>query len=119
MNLVAKEYVAAQDPENPGVLVLSEFAGAANELDAALQVNPNDIDGIADQLAVALKMPREERVERWQSMMKKLRETSLDGWFSSFIASLQRGVPDEPAARMHLPVPANQPQKHPAVAMGV
>ena len=52
MNLVAKEYVAAQNPENPGVLVLSEFAGAARELDAAVLVNPHDIDGMAQKLAV-------------------------------------------------------------------
>jgi trehalose 6-phosphate synthase len=119
MNLVAKEYVAAQDPENPGVLVLSEFAGAAKELDAALMVNPHDVDGIADQLAVALKMPREERVERWQSMMRTLRETSLDRWFSSFIASLKKGMPDEPITRPRLP--ANLPQNQPALpplAMG-
>lgn len=119
MNLVAKEYVAAQDPENPGVLVLSEFAGAAKELDAALLVNPHDIDGIAEQLAVALKMSREERIERWQSMMGALRETSLHRWFSSFIASLKKGMPDEPAPKVR--VPANQPKSIPALpplAMG-
>ena len=121
MNLVAKEYVAAQDPENPGVLVLSEFAGAAQELDAALLVNPHDIDGIAEQLAVALKMPREERIERWQSMMGALRGSSLHRWFSSFVASLQKGLPDEPATKVRLPVPANQPQNPsvlPPLAMG-
>lgn len=107
MNLVAKEYVAAQDPENPGVLVLSEFAGAAKELHAALLVNPNDIDGIASQLAVALKMPREERIERWQSMMGALRESSLNRWFSSFIDSLQKGLPAKPPTAVRLPVPVN------------
>ena len=61
MNLVAKEYVAAQNPVDPGVLVLSKFAGAANELDAALQVNPHDIDGMAQAIAVALSMPLIER----------------------------------------------------------
>jgi len=121
MNLVAKEYVAAQDPENPGVLVLSEFAGAAKELHAALLVNPNDIDGIAAQLAVALKMPREERIERWQSMMSALRGSSLHHWFSSFIDSLQKGLPVQPAMKVRLPVPANQPQNPsvlPPLAMG-
>jgi trehalose 6-phosphate synthase len=94
MNLVAKEYVAAQDPEDPGVLVLSEFAGAAKELHAALLVNPHDIDGMADQLAVALKMPREERIERWESMMTALRETSLHRWFSSFVDALKQCSPE-------------------------
>ncbi len=59
--LVAKEYVAAQDPEDPGVLVLSQFAGAANELKAALLVNPYDEAGIAKALNQGLSMPREER----------------------------------------------------------
>ena len=69
MNLVAKEYVAAQNPFDPGVLVLSSFAGAAKELDAALIVNPHDIDGMARQIANALTMSLEERRERWQSMV--------------------------------------------------
>ena len=56
MNLVAKEYVAAQSPADPGVLVLSKFAGAANELDAALLVNPHDIDSMARTIATALTM---------------------------------------------------------------
>ena len=64
MNLVAKEYVAAQDPEDPGVLVLSQFAGAANELKAALLVNPYDEAGIAKALNQGLSMPREERGQR-------------------------------------------------------
>ena len=66
MNLVAKEYVAAQNPDDPGVLVLSKFAGAANELDAALLVNPNDIDGVARTMAAALSMSMLERRERWE-----------------------------------------------------
>ncbi len=73
MNLVAKEYVAAQNPVDPGVLVLSKFAGAANELDAALMVNPHDIDGMARTIATALSMPLTERRMRWEAMMAKLR----------------------------------------------
>ena len=65
MNLVAKEYVAAQNPFDPGVLVLSSFAGAAKELDAALLVNPHDIDGMARKIAQALNMSLDERRERW------------------------------------------------------
>jgi len=67
MNLVAKEYVAAQDSFDPGVLVLSQFAGAARELDAAVMVNPYDIDGMATKLANALTMSQTERHERWLS----------------------------------------------------
>jgi trehalose 6-phosphate synthase len=73
MNLVAKEYVAAQNPVDPGVLVLSKFAGAANELDTALMVNPHDIDGMARTIATALSMPLTERRMRWEAMMAKLR----------------------------------------------
>ena len=69
MNLVAKEYVAAQNPADPGVLVLSKFAGAANELDTALLVNPHDIDGMARTIATALAMPLPERRMRWEAMM--------------------------------------------------
>ncbi|REN00767.1 trehalose-6-phosphate synthase, partial [Mycobacterium tuberculosis] len=69
MNLVAKEYVASQDPENPGVLVLSLLAGAADELKQALLVNPHDLDGVADAIATAATMPLKKRVERWQAMM--------------------------------------------------
>ena len=68
MNLVAKEFVAAQDPEDPGVLVLSEFAGAAEQLQAALLVNPHDIGATADAIHRALSMPVEERRERWQAL---------------------------------------------------
>ena len=88
MNLVAKEYVAAQNPFDPGVLVLSSFAGAAKELDAALQVNPHDIDGMARQIARALVMSLDERRERWQNMLSKLRRCSVQGWFSDFLRAL-------------------------------
>jgi trehalose 6-phosphate synthase len=70
MNLVAKEYVAAQDPSDPGVLVLSKFAGAARQLDAALLVNPHDIEGLASAIGEAFSMPADERRERWDAMMK-------------------------------------------------
>ncbi len=88
MNLVAKEYVAAQNPFDPGVLVLSSFAGAAKELDAALIVNPHDIDGMARQIAKALEMSLEERRERWSSMVSRLRHTSVQSWFSDFLHAL-------------------------------
>jgi trehalose 6-phosphate synthase len=88
MNLVAKEYVAAQNPLDPGVLVLSSFAGAAKELDTALLINPHDIDGMARQIAIALAMRVEERRERWQSMLLKLKAASVQGWFADFLHTL-------------------------------
>jgi len=89
MNLVAKEYVAAQKPENPGVLVLSRFAGAARELDAALIVNPYDIEGVGDTLARALSMPLEERQDRWKTMFKRLSRDDLAHWRESYLAALE------------------------------
>jgi trehalose 6-phosphate synthase len=88
MNLVAKEYVAAQNPFDPGVLVLSSFAGAAKQLDAALLVNPHDIDGMARQIAAALTMSLDERRERWHSMVAKLRSSSVQNWFADFLRAL-------------------------------
>src|SRR6201999_4533226 len=99
MNLVAKEYVAAQNPADPGVLVLSKFAGAANELDTALLVNPHDIDGMARTIAVALSMPLLERRMRWEAMMVKLHRHSIQHWFSSFVEALQDSrAEQEPAS---------------------
>jgi trehalose 6-phosphate synthase len=99
MNLVAKEYVAAQNPIDPGVLVLSSFAGAAKELDAALIVNPHDIDGMARQIATALTMSVEERRERWHAMVTKLRRGSVQKWFADFLRTLSevRHAPSLPA----------------------
>lgn len=90
MNLVAKEYVAAQDPIDPGVLVLSQFAGAACELKSALLVNPHDPDEIADALERALSMPLAERRERHADMMAVLRRNSLGAWRDRFLGDLGR-----------------------------
>jgi len=89
MNLVAKEYVASQDPDDPGVLVLSLFAGAARQMEAALLVNPHDTAAVARRIHEALYMPKEERIERWNALMRTLRSASLEGWFSSFASALQ------------------------------
>jgi len=90
MNLVAKEYVAAQNPENPGVLVLSMLAGAAAELDAALLVNPYDLDGVADAISRAASMPLPERRERWESMMRPITEFDIHAWCARFLERLAR-----------------------------
>jgi trehalose 6-phosphate synthase len=89
MNLVAKEYVAAQNPADPGVLVLSKFAGAAKELDTALLVNPHDIDGMARAIATAVSMSLSERRLRWEAMMVKLRGGTIQQWFADFVESLE------------------------------
>jgi trehalose 6-phosphate synthase len=96
MNLVAKEYVAAQNPADPGVLVLSKFAGAANELDTALLVNPHDIDGMARTIAMALSMPATERRMRWEAMMVKLRSGTIQQWFADFVEALEETRLDAP-----------------------
>ncbi len=88
MNLVAKEFVAAQNPQDPGVLVLSRFAGAARELTTALLVNPIDIDATAAALHRGLIMPREERIERWSAMMTIIQRNTIDTWRSDFLATL-------------------------------
>jgi len=89
MNLVAKEYVAAQDPDDPGVLVLSQFAGAAHELTAALIVNPYDEAGIAGALAQGLAMTIEERRARHAAMLDVMRRNSLDAWRDRFLGDLR------------------------------
>src|SRR5204862_2116215 len=77
MNLVAKEYVAAQDAEDPGVLVLSQFAGAAAECGAALIVNPYDPEAVATSIAHALSMPLEERRSRHETLFHVISENDL------------------------------------------
>ncbi|HEX2338719.1 MAG TPA: trehalose-6-phosphate synthase [Hyphomicrobiaceae bacterium] len=88
MNLVAKEYVAAQDPSDPGVLILSPFAGAAYELTSAVMANPYDPDAVAEALQMAMQMPLEERCERWRAMMEVLRRNDVTAWRKSFLRSL-------------------------------
>lgn len=88
MNLVAKEYVAAQDPADPGVLVLSRFAGAAAQLASALLVNPHDADGMADALQMALDMPMAERQARWRAAWEAIAGASPEGWGEAFLHAL-------------------------------
>lgn len=88
MNLVAKEFVAAQDPENPGMVVLSSLAGAAQELTDAVIVNPHDRDDVADGIAMAISMSVEERRERYASMMEVLRKNDITAWRTRFVDAL-------------------------------
>ncbi len=96
MNLVAKEFVAAQNPADPGVLVLSRFAGAATVLKGALLVNPYDLDGTAKALDQALKMPLDERIARWTTMWKGVGETDISHWGGQFLGELESTDRDEP-----------------------
>ncbi|HFZ8993088.1 TPA: alpha,alpha-trehalose-phosphate synthase [Citrobacter freundii] len=93
MNLVAKEFVAAQDPANPGVLVLSQFAGAANELTSALIVNPYDRDNVAAALDRALTMPLAERISRHAEMQEIIIKNDIDHWQRRFIQDLKDIAP--------------------------
>ncbi|MFO1184931.1 MAG: alpha,alpha-trehalose-phosphate synthase (UDP-forming) [Bauldia sp.] len=91
MNLVAKEYVAAQDPQSPGVLVISRFAGAASELGSgAILVNPYDIDETAAAIHRALTMPIDERMTRWQRMYEAIQRNDVTRWCEAFLAELER-----------------------------
>lgn len=89
MNLVAKEFVAAQNPSDPGVLVLSRFAGAARELDSAVLVNPYDLDSTAGAIAEALAMPLDERIARWRNMFDVLKRNNVDRWCETFLEALE------------------------------
>ncbi len=93
MNLVAKEYVAAQSEDDPGVLVLSRFAGAAHELTDALIVNPYDEDSVADALSRALTMQLDERQTRWRSMMDRLTRHDVHRWRADYLAALRQPAP--------------------------
>jgi trehalose 6-phosphate synthase len=88
LNLVAKEYVVAQDPERPGVLVLSKFAGAAAELGDAVLTNPYHPEGLADDMDLALRMSSPERRERHRTLMAALAGKTPQGWATAFLDRL-------------------------------
>jgi len=89
MNLVAKEYIASQDADNPGVLVLSKFAGAAEDLEEAVIVNPYDTDEMAIALHRALTMPIEERRERYEALIERVRGRDVANWRTTFLSALR------------------------------
>ncbi|WP_414902266.1 alpha,alpha-trehalose-phosphate synthase (UDP-forming) [Sphingomonas flavalba] len=90
MNLVAKEYVAAQDPDDPGVLILSRFAGAAAQMDGAVLINPYSADDIADAIERALTMPLEERIARWRPMYENVMREDVTWWRRRFTDVLEQ-----------------------------
>ena len=89
MNLVAKEYVAAQNPRDPGVLVLSRFAGAALQMGDALIVNPFSREDVADAIRRAIDMPLGERIRRWEALMHGVATDDASAWRDAFVADLQ------------------------------
>jgi len=90
MNLVAKEYVAAQDDDDPGVLILSQFAGAAEDLEEALIVNPYDIDDMATAMQRAITMRIDERRERYDALIRRVRKNDVSAWRQTFLSDLMR-----------------------------
>lgn len=108
MNLVAKEYIAAQNPEDPGVLILSRFAGAALECKPALLVNPYDTASVDAMIARALAMPLEERRARHDALLKIIMQSDINDWPDRFLSALT-GDDDRPRN-----AEANAIAKHPA-----
>ncbi|HEY0943543.1 MAG TPA: trehalose-6-phosphate synthase [Steroidobacter sp.] len=100
MNLVAKEFVAAQDPADPGVLILSNLAGAARELTASLLVNPYDVRGVSHAMQAALSMPLSERRERHADMMKVLRRNDIAAWTRRFLEALEQAQASQSRVRV-------------------
>lgn len=96
MNLVAKEYVAAQRPDDPGVLILSQFAGAAEQMREALIVNPFSREDVSDAIKAGLAMPRPERVRRWEALMDGVRKHDIEAWRDAFVAALR----EQPAPQL-------------------
>jgi trehalose 6-phosphate synthase len=88
MNLVAKEYVAAQDPADPGVLILSRFAGAAEQMTDALIVNPFSREDVSDAIRQGLAMELDERRRRWESLIEGVRRDDVNAWRDAFVAAL-------------------------------
>jgi trehalose 6-phosphate synthase len=119
MNLVAKEYVAAQDPSDPGVLILSRFIGAAAELTSALIVNPYDPEAVGAAITRALDMPLEERIQRHRKMLRALLDNDIRYWGDRFLTAL---VGEERRARAPQPKPQKpvleaEPSWQPPVAV--
>ena len=97
MNLVAKEFVAAQDPDDPGVLVLSRFAGAALQMPDALLVNPNSPEEVADAIKRALSMEKAERIRRWRALFENVEREDVAAWREAFVRALAGAPLQRPA----------------------
>jgi trehalose-6-phosphate synthase len=98
MNLVAKEYVACRFDED-GVLILSEFAGASDELTKALLINPHNIDELKEAILQAIQMPRQERVARMRALRRRVKSNDVAKWSSAFLEELMSSRKREPVRR--------------------
>ena len=93
MSTSLRARLAAQDPDDPGVLILSSFAGAADELKQAIIINPYDSDDIAESFVAALQMPLAERRERWQAMFDYLARNDVVAWRTRYLDALTQDTP--------------------------
>lgn len=101
MNLVAKEYVASQSPADPGVLILSQFAGAAEDLHQALIINPYNIEETAKAIHTAATMGLEERRSRHDALMATITRQSAAAWGRAFLSKLSRSSAMDDAMDMY------------------
>ena len=100
MNLVAKEYVCAQNPEDPGVLILSRFAGAAEQMGEALLVNPYSREELSEAIQKALTMPLAERIRKWEALMKVVRDTDVSIWRDDYVRALTQVEVEPPETQI-------------------
>ena len=114
MNLPVKEFVAAQDPDDPGVLVLSQFSGAAEQMDAALLINPFSREEYAEAIHRAAEMPRDERIERWSALFDGICRDNLSAWQDRFLTDLR-----EPLAEVTADIAAIEPSHSPKLVVGI
>lgn len=89
MNLVAKEFIAAQDPEHPGILILSKYAGSAEQMPEAIIVDPESPSSMIDALKKALVMSKSERIERYEYLIKGLKHFDINDWRDAFLNDLK------------------------------
>lgn len=109
MNLVCKEYVACQNPNDPGVLILSRFAGAARQMKEALIVNPYSREDVSDAIKRALLMPLPERIRRWETLMQGVANEDVSSWRNAFVKALEDSPerPRDPPPRRQAPIVRN------------
>lgn len=93
MNLVAKEFIAAQDPEHPGILILSKYAGSAEQMPEALIVDPESPCSMVNALRKALIMSKSERIERYECLIKGLKHFDITDWRNAFLTDLKTMMP--------------------------
>ena len=114
MNLVAKEYIATRT-DKTGVLILSEMAGSANEMNEALLINPNNFEQQADTLKKAIEMPKEQQMARNIFLQNRLKRYTVETWATEFLSVLNsknEGVTDFTSQRIDKSIIENIVQKY-------